>query len=468
MRDVGDAALMQRAVAGLAAACRDVIAHSGRSVYGSRVLILAGAGNNGGDALYAGAQLARSGAAVTAILLGGEATHAAARQALLTAGGRVTGDPGPVDLVLDGIVGIGGHGGLRPAASAAISALRGDPVIVAVDVPSGVDASTGAVSGDAVHADLTVTFGCLKPGLLLGAGAGHAGEVRLVDIGLTGFLPEPRCRALDPPQAAEWLPVPRPTDDKYSRGVVGVVAGSPAYGGAAVLSVGGALRTGAGMVRYPGRAADAVRARWPEVVVRPGRPRDAGRVQAWVVGPGMGTDDTAAEQLADVLAGDVPVLVDADGITLLAQDPELAEALRSRSAPAVLTPHDLEFLRLTDASSDDLAADRLGVARAVAAELSATVLLKGNATLVVSPDGSAYVNRTGTPWLGTAGSGDVLSGCVGALLAAGLPVARAAALGAYLHGVAGRLASGDGAHPIIAGDVLDALPAAFRRVRQAG
>jgi hydroxyethylthiazole kinase-like uncharacterized protein yjeF len=455
-------ALMQRAAAGLAV-------HAGRlldPVYGARVALLVGAGNNGGDALYAGARLAARGARVTAVLLSPDRAHAEGLAALRRAGGRAGAAAGPAvavvrgaDLVLDGIVGIGGSGGLRPAAAELAEAAGAAGVRVAVDLPSGVDADTGAVPGAAFSADLTVTFGCLKPGLLVGAGADRAGEVRLVDIGLGPYLPPATVRVLERADVAALLPRPGADSDKYTRGVVGVVAGSARYTGAAVLSAGAAVRGGAGMVRYVGSATDAVRARWPEVVIAAGPPSGAGRVQAWVAGPGLGTDGAAAALLADVLASDVPVLVDADGITLLAGRPDV---LRQRSAPTVLTPHDREFARV----AGPVGPDRIGAARRAAADLGAVVLLKGNRTVVAGPDGTAYVNPTGTAWLATAGSGDVLSGLGGALLAGGVEPAAAVAAAAYLHGVAGRLAAGDA--PTSSGAVLAALPAALRAVLRPG
>ena len=459
MQAVPEGALMQRAAAGLAAECVRILR---QGVYGTTVAVLAGAGDNGGDALYAGARLAARGAAVTAVLLSPDRAHPGGLTALRAAGGRVlpAGSPAATEvvaaarLVLDGIVGIGGSGGLRPAAAGLVAAVTG--TVVAVDLPSGVDADTGAVEGEAVRADVTVTFGTLKPGLLVGAGAEHAGDVRLVEIGLD--LPEPRLRVLDPADVARLVPRPGPRDDKYTRGVVGVAAGSSTYPGAGVLSTGAAVHGGAGMVRYAGGAAEHVRSRWPEAVVTEGKPSEAGQVQAWVVGPGIGTDDAAAGLLRDVLGQDVPVLVDADGLTLLAREPEL---VRSRTAPTVLTPHDREFERV----AGPVGADRVGAARRAAAEMGVTMLLKGNATVVAGPDGFAYVNPTGTPWLATAGSGDVLSGLGGALLAGGVEPALAAALAAYLHGLAGSIAAG-GATTSATG-VLDALPDALRAVRAA-
>ncbi len=213
----------------------------------------------------------------------------------------------------------------------------------------------------------------MKPGLVVGAGRGYAGTVHLVDVGLV--LAAPTARVLTDAEAADRLTDPGSADDKYSQGVVGVVAGSATYPGAGVLCTGAALRTRPGLVRYAGTAAEGVRAAWPEAVVTAGRPADAGRVQAWVVGPGMGTDDDARSVLAEVLATDLPVVVDADALTLLAADPGLA---RDRAAPTVLTPHDREFARF----GWGLGADRIGAARAAAADLGVTVLLKGDATVV--------------------------------------------------------------------------------------
>jgi ADP-dependent NAD(P)H-hydrate dehydratase / NAD(P)H-hydrate epimerase len=255
---------------------------------------------------------------------------------------------------------------------------------------------------------------------------------------------------------AARLPIPSATDDKYSQGVVGVVAGSSTYPGAAVLCAGAALRARPGLVRYAGTAADGVRAAWPEAIVTDGRPGDAGRVQAWVVGPGMGTDDAARSVLAEVLATDLPVLVDADGLTMLAQDPAL---VRDRTAPTLLTPHDREFARF----GDEVGVDRVGAARRLAADLGCAVLLKGEATVIADAGGTAFVNATGTPWLATAGTGDVLSGIGGALLAAGLPAVEAGAAAAHLHGRTAQVAAENG--PLLAGDLVRRLPEAIGRVR---
>ncbi|WP_199584027.1 NAD(P)H-hydrate dehydratase [Blastococcus sp. TF02A-30] len=452
--------LMQQAATGLATVCGRLLG----PVYGRAVVLLVGSGNNGGDALFAGAALAARGARATAVLLVPDRAHEGGLAALRRAGGRAVPatDPGAgrlagrADLVLDGMLGIGGQGGLRPdAAALAAAAAEGTAVTVAVDVPSGIDAGTGAVDGTAFPAMHTVTFGAVKRGLVVGEGRGHAGEVHLVDIGLGPHLPPATAWQLTDADVADVLEPPTAGDDKYSQGVVGVVAGSATYPGAGVLCTGAALRTRPGLVRYAGTAAAGVRAAWPEAIVSEGRPSDAGRVQAWVVGPGMGTDDDARGVLAEVLATDLPVLVDADGLTLLAREPEL---VRRRNAPTVLTPHDREFARF----GSDVGDDRIGAARRLAADLGAVVLLKGDATVVADPDGTAFVNGTGTAWLATAGTGDVLSGIAGALLATGRPPAVAAAAAAHLHGRTGQLAARRG--PLIAGDLVRHLPEAVGRV----
>ncbi|GAA2290796.1 NAD(P)H-hydrate dehydratase [Streptomyces kunmingensis] len=470
MARLPDGALMQRAAAGLAASCADLLG----KVYGKRVALLTGSGDNGGDALYAGARLARRGAGVTALLLSPERTHAGGLAALRAAGGTVLDAESDAeseagsdaaeravaraDLVLDGIVGIGGKGGLRPrAARLASLAAESGCRVVAVDLPSGVDADTGEVHGDAVRADATVTFGAYKPGLLVDPAHEYAGALRLVDIGLESASPRPELEALQHDDVAALLPRPTGESDKYQRGVVGVVAGSARYPGAAVLATAGALHGGAGAVRYVGPAADSVLARFPETLVSAGPPSKAGRVQAWVIGPGLGDD---AAGLSDVLASDVPVLIDADGLRLAD-----VEAVRGRTAPTVLTPHAGEAAALLGCDRARVEAERLASVRELAARYGATVLLKGSTTLVASPDGDGApvrVNPTGTPWLATAGSGDVLSGLTGSLLAAGLRPVDAASVGAYVHGLAARHASRSA--PVSAQDVAAAIRSAWHTI----
>jgi hydroxyethylthiazole kinase-like uncharacterized protein yjeF len=458
-------ALMQRAATGLARRCAGMLTDQVGGVYGRRVLLLVGAGNNGGDALYAGAALARRGALVMALPLQPKRVHADGLAALRVAGGLVVeAVPSTVDLIVDGILGIGGRGGLRPAAAEAVSAARGArgtaggrPAMVAVDVPSGIDVDTGAVSGEAVRADVTVTFGALKPGVVIGAGAVHSGLVEVFDIGLLPWLrADPAVQVPEAADLARWWPRPRPRDDKYRRGVVGVATGSARYPGAGVLSVAGALAGPSGMVRYAGAAADEVRAHHPSVIATD-RVASSGRVQAWVCGCGLGTDKWASTELRAVLGAPVPVCLDADALTLLV-DGSMGDWLRRREAPTVVTPHEREFARLFGAAPGD---DRLDSALQLASWMNAVVLLKGDRTIVATPDGLGYVNPTGTAALATAGTGDVLAGLLGSLLAAGLRADLAAVAAAYAHGLAGRYATESG--PVTAADVARCLPAALAR-----
>ena len=486
MEIVPEGTLMARAAAGLASICAALLRREPGYVYGARVVVLAGSGDNGGDALYAGARLARRGAAVTAIAAGSR-VHPGGTAALREAGGRIFDDSeatagliAPLitgaDLIVDGLLGIGGHGGLRDPfaalAARAEQARQAGATVVAVDLPSGIDADTGAVDGPAVRADVTVTFGALKPGLLIDPGAGHAGAVELVDIGLGPYLKDgPAVRAPQRDDIGELLPRPGAASDKYRRGVLGLLAGSDRFTGAVLLSAGGAVHGGAGMVRVVTAdvAAVLVRQAWPETVVTVhpddgdwDLPGSVGRVQAWVAGPGMGTGQDAAARLSAILRTDLPVLVDADGLTILSQH----QALLPRRAPTLITPHAGELARLLGTDPASVEARRLEHARRAAGQLGVTVLLKGSTTVIASPDhGPVLVNPTGTPWLATAGSGDVLSGLTGALLAQGLTPAQAGLAGAYLHGLAGRLAAspdGAGQAPIGASDLVRALPAAFR------
>ncbi|MGH3384849.1 MAG: NAD(P)H-hydrate dehydratase [Nocardioidaceae bacterium] len=429
--------LMQRAATGLAWACSEFLGVT----YGARVTLLVGGGDNGGDALFAGAALARRGARVDAVLLAGERTHADGLAALRRSGGWV-GEPGRSDLVVDGIVGIGGRPGLDAAAVRALGLLPGVPV-VSVDVPSGIDVDTGETPAAHVSADVTVTFGTHKVGLLVGPAARAAGAVHLVDIGVD--LPAAVVESLQAGDVATLLPRPAPDAHKYTRGVVGVAAGSTEYPGAAVLAVAGASTGLAGMVRFSGdqAAARAVQAAHPEVV--PGE----GKCQAWVVGPGGGSE--AGQTLARLARAGVPLLVDADALTHV-EGP--------LGVPALVTPHAGELARMLGIERSSVERAPLRHAREAATRFDAVVLLKGERTLVAAPDGRVRVNSTGVPWLATAGSGDVLSGLCGALLAAGLPPFDAGSVGVWLHGAAATRAAAGG--PLTAGAVARAVPQAVR------
>jgi len=427
-----DGALMRRAANGLAnAIARELVLQTG-GVGGRSVCAVVGSGDNGGDALWAVTFLRRRGAAASAVLLNPERANGRALAAFRKAGGRVVQSvPAASDLVIDGVVGISGSGPLRAAAAEVFAAVDAAAIpVVAVDIPSGVDVNTGTVSGAAVNAALTVTFGGLKPVHALG----DCGRVELVDIGLD--LPPAGVMSFDAADVAARWPMPGPKDDKYTQGVTGVLAGSATYPGAAVLCSGAAVAATSGMVRYAGSAAQQVLSQWPEVIASPS-PGGAGRVQAWVVGPGLGTDDVGAAALWFALDTDLPVIVDADALTILAAHPDL---LTNRSAPTVLTPHAGEFARLAGSPPGD---DRIAATRRLADQFGATVLLKGNITVIAEPGGPVYLNPAGQSWAATAGSGDVLSGIIGALLAAGLPAGEAAACAAFVHARAANLSAAD-------------------------
>ncbi|MDD7917886.1 NAD(P)H-hydrate dehydratase [Actinomycetospora callitridis] len=463
-----EGALMRRAAHGLARVALAELRRRTGGVAGRRVVVLAGAGNNGGDGLWAGDELRRRGVAVTAVLLSPDRAHPAGLAALRKQRGRIVTDVEHgvaavhhADLVVDAIVGTGARGGLRPEAATLVDAAQvaGVPIL-AVDTPSGVDPLTGVPGEHHVRAAATVTFGARKPVHVLAAAL--CGPVTLIDIGLGPELPPAPVDVLDAADVGARWPVPGPGDDKYSQGVVGIAAGSRTYPGAAVLAAGAAALSTSGMVRYAGSAADEVRAVWPEIVATD-TVGEAGRVQAWVVGPGLGTDDTGAQTLGDVLDAGLPVLADADAVTLLGQHAELRE--KAAGAPVLITPHAGEFARVAE-----LTDDRVDSARRAAADLGVTVLLKGNATVVAAPDGRVLVHPAGSAWLATAGSGDVLSGVAGALLAAGLEPWWAGGCAAFVHARAAEIGAGADVgpgSPVPASHVQAALPTAIRRVRGA-
>jgi len=424
--------LMQRAARGLADALSDIPA-------GDLVIVLAGPGDNGGDALYAAKHLLDRGVRVDVAQLDADRVHAAALDAAVTAGAHLVDEPSRQRWCLDGMFGIGARGGLSGrAAEWARWASSGEVTTIAVDVPSGVDVDGGTLPGGHVVAERTVTFGARKVALLVGPAADAAGDVTFIDIGLE--LGEPVAEAIEPTDRSILAPaLPSARGHKYTRGVVGVAAGSDQYPGAAHLVVAGAQSATAGMVRFVGSAALAARVvdRAPEVVLAPGR------VQAWVVGPGSGPE--ARDQLATALAHDVPMVVDADALGALPATLEL---------PAVLTPHAGELAAMLGSSREAIEADPLTNVIAAAERWACTVLLKGPRTLVATPGRATRVNLTGTPWLGTAGSGDVLAGLIGSLLASGLDTHDAASLGAFLHGRAAERLDG----PLTARDIAATLP----------
>ena len=482
----GESALMDRAAAAVAGAARLLLAERNIDAAGMRAVLLVGTGNNGGDALLAGALLASAGASVTAILVGATA-HARGLAKLREAGGAVvSGTAGSepasaaaaglmegANLVVDGIVGLGATPGLREPAASLVAAIPASVTVLAVDLPSGLDADSGAADLGSAHAQhvtahATVSFTAPTACVLLPPAALAAGRVTFADVGVPSPPRDPGApaRLTDAGIAARW-PVPAAGDNKYSRGVVGVVAGSDAYPGAAILTCTAAIRSGAGLVRFvgPRRAQDLVLAARPEVVAA-GAALPLPRVDAWVLGPGVADDaDQEAAILAAVASG-VPCVVDAGGIlpVVVARAGYGAgpgtEGLGAESL--LLTPHAGELARALEAigagvTKDDVARDPAAAARALAEATRATVLLKGAVTLVASPSGTLWSQADGPAWLATAGAGDVLAGIAGTLLAGGRPADEAGAIAASVHGRAARLASGGG--PIAALDIADALAA---------
>jgi hydroxyethylthiazole kinase-like uncharacterized protein yjeF len=432
MASLPDGELMQRAARGLADALADIPA-------GDLVVVLAGPGDNGGDALFAAMHLLDRGVRVDVALLDENRVHREALAAAESAGARVIDEPTHQRWCIDGMLGIGSRAGLDGRAAAwAKWAAHGDVTTIAVDVPSGIGVDDGTLPGPSVVADRTVTFGTYKIGLLVGPAVDAAGAVTLVDIGLDRGAPA--MEAVEPGDGGLLAPaLPRTSGHKYTRGVVGVAAGSEQYPGAAHLVVAGAQAGTAGMVRFAGSAELGVRVvdRAPEVVLSPGR------VQSWVVGPGGGAE--AREQVATALALGAPAVIDADAL----------DALPSRlQIPAVLTPHAGELATMLGTDRDAIEADPLGAVTQAAERWSCTVLLKGRRTLVATPGRPTRVNLSGTPWLGTAGSGDVLAGFIGSLLASGLAPHDAASVGAYLHGRAAETLGG----PLTARDIAATLP----------
>lgn len=469
MTEVPSQQLMATAARGVAATVVDLV----DSPTGTSVALLVGSGNNGGDTLFAGALLSRRGMSVTAVT-GADTFHAEGAHALLAAGGRLVPAAQGIDVVrsaavvVDGIVGIGARGPVRGDAATMVSAIDPRSSVVAVDIPSGVDPDTGAVAGVAVRADVTVTFGAWKPGQFLPPGREHCGVVELIDIGLRPALAArtPAFHVMSVADAADFYRVPTDTSYKYSHGVPGVCAGSTLYPGAPHMVVGAARHAGVGMVRlWQGddpRVAASVVERFPDVVCTSGPLADDPKATAWIVGPGLGTGPDQADLVAQALATDLPVVVDADALTLVAHHDDLRSAIVGRSAVTVLTPHVAEFARL----GFEAGADRVGAAVGAATELDAIMVLKGAGTVIAGAGSVPYVDAMGPAALATAGTGDALSGLVGAAVSQGHddPVAAVAAA-VLVHGLAARVASRDD-QPMTAWDLVQAVPRAVGDVRR--
>jgi hydroxyethylthiazole kinase-like uncharacterized protein yjeF len=483
MAGLGEGELMSRAASGLAAvASARVVDRAGTGgldgLNGTCVVALAGAGNNGGDALYAAASLARDGATVV-VLQVAESVHEGGLRAARDAGALVLDTLGGsaesaaevssalsrADLVIDGIVGIGGRPGLSPKVEALLREVSDTAYLLAVDLPSGADPDGEVAAQSCVFADETVTFIAAKPVHLLPATEPAVGRLTVLDIGVevSGRPVVERVTRDD----VGWLwPQPGPADDKYSRGVLGIVAGGENYTGAAVLAVTSAVCSGAGMVRYVGPPTPTllVRAQVPEAVI------GQGQVQAWLVGPGVDVRDDSAQGRAQRIAAQsaldsgLPCVVDAGGLDLI---------LEPRSTPTLLTPHAGELASLLSrlegsqvsqvsqvtVGRSAVTSSPLAHARRLADLTDCTVLLKGATTLVVSPGSSGLPVRAqadAPTWLATAGSGDVLAGLAGMLLASGLSPVDSGSVAALVHGLAASSANPGG--PVRALGVAHAIP----------
>jgi hydroxyethylthiazole kinase-like uncharacterized protein yjeF len=477
--------LMERAGLGVT---REIIEHFDPE----SVAVYAGKGNNGGDGFVVARELAAADVEVVVVAVAGRDGYQGDALLNLEICERLgipvidgLPDEGDVpdelrypDLVVDAVFGTGFSGEPRGAAAAAIERMNSTPSpVVAIDIASGVDASTGEVAGAAVQADLTVTMHAPKVGHFVTPGGAFSGDVVVVPIGIP-----PSCRT----EADVWLltalglaPLVRAKgalDHKRSVGTVLVVGGSRGMGGAAFMTAMGALRAGAGLVHCALPASAAADKPFPEVITVPlpdaqalggaslaAVRQEAAGLRAMALGPGLGRTEETLAAVRELVREPVPLLLDADGLYALGDELAL---LAERSAPTVLTPHEGELGRLLGRPAAEVAARRLAAAREAAARSGATILLKGEASIVADPAGDAYVIPTGNPGLATPGTGDVLSGVIVAQLAKGLAATDAACLGGYLHGLAADLAAEKvGTDGMIAGDLFEALPPALELVK---
>lgn len=494
------ATLMDRAGHGVAAAIERVFG----SPLALHVTLFAGGGHNGGDGLVAARALAERGAHVTAIvcatrLAAATQDHLAGLEGTRVRVQHVADDAAfdacvreatPCDLAIDALLGTGATGAPRGTiarACAELGALRKRGVrTVSVDLPTGVSGDDGSVSADAVHADLTVTFGSPRRGHWLWPGRAHRGRLEVIDIGLVaaataGLAPVELATA---DALASFVPVRDPRSHKTRNGRALLVGGAPGMTGALVLAAQGALRSGAGYVRVaaPASLLDTLAAHLVEAMpvacgeddqrtltssALPRLLEEATRADAVAVGNGMSTRVRAAAIVRELTTHlDRPLVLDADALTALAPAAEqLVPALRLAPAPRILTPHLGEMSRLTGQSPEGLEARRIDTAHGWAMRWGVTLVLKGAPTVVAAPDGRVSVNPTGSSVLATAGTGDVLTGVIVALLAQGVAPYDAARLAVYVHGLAGELAESRlGALGVIASDVAGSLPAALTKV----
>jgi len=458
-------ALMRRAGAAAATLANRLLPSGGD------VLVLAGPGNNGGDALETAALLAYGGCQVTvhfagrAEALSADASAALQRAEASPAAFRLADTAAHWDLVIDGLFGIGLARPIEGELALLVQAVNAMRCpVLALDVPSGLDADTGAVVGPggiAVRASHTVTFIADKPGLHTADGCDCAGQVEVATLEVdAGLYPPPSAALADPALFATGLMPRRENSHKGSFGDCAILGGAHSMAGAAMLAARTAAMSGAGRV-YAGfiDTPPAYDPLHPEIMCRRAADLDLERA-AVVAGPGMGTGADAHALLAEALASAAPLVLDADALNLVAAEASLQAALAGRAAATIITPHPLEAARLLASSAAEVQADRLHAARRLAARFSAMVVLKGAGSVMARPDGMAVINTTGNPALATAGTGDVLAGLCGALLAQHWPPWQALLGAVWLHGAAADLLVEQGIGPV--GLVASELPAAIR------
>ncbi|GLU35629.1 NAD(P)H-hydrate dehydratase [Trinickia caryophylli] len=489
--------LMARAGTAAARCLREIASHDGSLGAGQTVWLAAGPGNNGGDALVCAAELHKAGIAVE-VCMPAEAKPADARWALASAraaGVPISHVPPPsfdaYGWLVDGLFGIGLARGLDGAFAALATRIaaraRGKGHVLALDVPSGLDSDTGNVAGGAVAASAshTVTFIGAKPGLYMTHGRDLAGTVTVAPLGIAASCGADGGDWADRADRADWaitrlnapslfasaFPARRFASHKGTFGSLAVVGGDTGMCGAPILAARAALHAGAGKVHVAllGAGAPPYDPPFPELMLHPLDSLPLGGMDALAIGCGMGTSPRAADTLADVLALDTAMIIDADALNLLGQAPHLAEALASRGASGaacVLTPHPLEAARLLGVDAATVQRDRIAAAHALCTRFGAVVALKGAGTVVASPDGRTAVNPTGNAALATGGTGDVLGGIVGALLAQGLPPFEATLAGVYLHGLAAETLTARGGGPagLAAGELAPAVRTLLNRL----
>jgi NAD(P)H-hydrate epimerase len=489
--------LMESAGRGVA----EALAEEVPGIVGRRVVVFCGKGNNGGDGLVAARHLKRLGVSPRVLLIArttdlrgdAAASLVQARQAGLTieevgdeeAWSRVPLELDRETLVVDALLGTGVTGGAHGLIARAIEKMNGSgATIVAIDLPSGIDADSGRLSGPTVRAHRTLTLCRPKPCLVLEPAASHAGPWRVIDIGIPVELVRDEAADLtwfDADAASRLIPARARDAHKGTMGHLLAVAGSRGKSGAAVIVARAALRSGVGLVTVatPRSIQPIVASAQAEIMTEPlaeSRTGALGRAaataarsflasrDALALGPGLGTEaGTRAAVVALLGKRTAPCVLDADGLNAFAADRRPRAMLRSGRHPLVLTPHPGEAARLLGTTSTAVQSDRLGSARRLAAATGAIVVLKGRRSVVAHPDGAAAFNASGNPGMATGGTGDALAGVVGALLAKGLPAFDAARLGTYVHGAAGDLvAARVGEEGLIAGDLVDALPEVWR------